>query len=55
MRQRTVLQHLSLIDWGQVNRLPISAGKLIVVESRCDARMRIQTNSPGLSAMRPRI
>lgn len=28
MRQRTVLQYLSLADWRMVDRLPVSAGEL---------------------------
>ncbi|WP_426525019.1 hypothetical protein [Bradyrhizobium sp. McL0615] len=28
MRQRTVLQYLSVADWKMVNRLPISAGQM---------------------------
>ena len=30
MRQRTILQHLSLDNWKRVDRLPIAAGELIV-------------------------
>ena len=28
MRQRTVLQHLSLADWRMIDRLPVSAGEM---------------------------
>ena len=28
MRQRSILQHLSLVDWELVNRLPVSAGEM---------------------------
>ena len=61
MRQRTVLQHLSLADWRKIDRLPVSAGEMTLsrllyhgwIECRGDQhRMAIRLTPAGLEAMR---
>ena len=64
MRQRTVLQHLSLADWRMVDRLPVSAGELLLsrlidhgwIECRGDKQHTEAKLTPaGLKAMRSPI
>jgi hypothetical protein len=64
MRQRTVLQHLSLAEWRMVDRLPISAGEMTLVrlldygwiESRGEKQhMAVRLTPAGLKAMRSPI
>ena len=64
MRQRTILQHLSLADWRMVDRLPISAGEITLsrllhhgwIESRGEQHhMAIRLTPAGLEAMRSPI
>jgi hypothetical protein len=64
MRQRTVLQHLSLADWRMVDRLPISAGEMTLsrllhhgwIESRGEKqRAAVRLTPAGLKAMRSPI
>jgi hypothetical protein len=61
MRQRTVLQHLSLADWRMANRLPVSAGEVTLsgllhhgwIESRGEKqRTAVRLTPAGLKAMR---
>jgi hypothetical protein len=61
MRQRTILQHLSLADWRMVDRLPISAGEITLsrllhhgwIECRGEQHhMAIRLTPAGLKAMR---
>jgi hypothetical protein len=64
MRQRTILQHLSLADWRMVNRLPVSAGEMTLsrllhhgwIESRGEKqRAAVRLTPAGLKAMRSPI
>ena len=64
MRQRTVLQHLSLADWRMVNRLPVSAGETTLsrllhhgwIESRGEKqRAAVRLTPAGLEALRSPI
>jgi len=64
MRQRTVLQHLSLADWKMVDRLPVSAGEMTLsrllhhgwIESRGEKqRTAVRLTPAGLAAMRSPI
>ena len=64
MRQRTVLQHLSLADWRMVDRLPVSAGEMTLsrllhqgwIESRGEKQHKAVKLTPaGLAAMRSPI
>lgn len=64
MRQRTVLQHLSLADWRMVDRLPVSAGEMTLsrlldygwIECRGEKPlMAVRLTSAGLKAMRSPI
>jgi len=58
MRQRTILQHLSLDNWKRVDRLPIAAGELIVsrllhhgwIECRGESHLW-KSDSPRLVSM----
>jgi len=61
MRQRTVLQHLSLAEWRVVDRLPVSVSELTLskllhhgwIESRGEGHhMAIRLTPAGLEAMR---
>ena len=61
MRQRTILQHLSLAEWRMVDRLPVSVSELTLskllhhgwIESRGEKRhMAIRLTPAGLEAMR---
>jgi hypothetical protein len=64
MRQRTVLQYLTVTDWRMVNRLPISAGEVTLgrllhhgwIESRGEKqRAAVRLTPAGLKAMRSPI
>ena len=64
MRQRTVLQHLSLTDWKKVDRLPVKASELTLsrllqhgwIESRGEKQHTAVGLTPaGLKAMRSPI
>ena len=64
MRQRTVLQYLTLADWRLVNRLPISAGEMTLsrlahqgwIEIRGEKQHTEARLTPaGLKAMRSPI
>ena len=64
MRQRTVLQHLSLADWRLAHRLPVSAGEVTLsrllhrgwIESRGEKqRTAVRLTPSGLKAMRSPI
>ena len=62
MRQRTVLQYLSLADWRMVDRLPVSAGEMSRlldqgwIESRGEKqRATVRLTPAGLTAMRSPI
>jgi len=64
MRQRTILQYLSLAEWRMVDRLPISAGEVTLIrllhhgwiESRGEQHhMAIRLTPAGLEAMRSLI
>jgi hypothetical protein len=64
MRQRTVLQYLSLTDWKMVNRLPIPAGEMTLsrlvhggwIEMRGEKRCtEVRLTPAGLKAMRSPI
>ena len=64
MRQRTILQYLSLDNWKRVDRLPIAAGELIVsrllhhgwIECRGEKPlMEIRLTPAGLNATRSPI
>ena len=64
MRQRTVLQHLSLADWRMVDRLPVSAGEMTLVrllecgwiETRGQKpKTEVRLTPAGLKAMRSPI
>jgi hypothetical protein len=61
MRQRTILQHLSLVDWKLVNRLPVSAGEMTLsrllhhgwIECRGEKQhTAVKLTPAGLKAMR---
>jgi hypothetical protein len=61
MRQRTVLQHLSLDDWKIASRLPVPAGELMLSRIRDYGWIEIQGEKQhaairltpaGLKAMR---
>ena len=64
MRQRTVLQHLSLADWRMIDRLPVSAGEMTLsrllqhgwIECRGEKRhAAVRLTPAGLKAMRSPI
>jgi len=64
MRQRTVLQYLTVTDWRMVNRLPVSAGEVTLSrlihhgwnESRGEKqRTAVRLTPGGLEAMRSPI
>jgi hypothetical protein len=64
MRQRTVLQHLSLADWRMVDRLPVKAGEMTLsrllhhgwIECRGEKQhMAVRLTPAGLKAMRSPI
>ena len=64
MRQRTILQHLSLAEWRVVDRLPVSVSELTLskllhhgwIESRGEGHhMAIRLTPAGLEAMRSPI
>jgi hypothetical protein len=64
MRQRTILQHLSLADWRMVDRLPVKAGELTLsrllqlgwIECRGEKQhAAIRLTPAGLKAMRSPI
>jgi hypothetical protein len=64
MRQRTVLQHLSLTDWRMVDRLPVKASELMLsrllhhgwIESRGEKQhTAIRLTPAGLRAMQSPI
>ena len=64
MRQRTVLQHLSLVDWRMVDRLPVSAGEMTLnrllhhgwIECRGEKKhAAVRLTPAGLKAMRSPI
>jgi len=64
MRQRTVLQHLSLADWRLADRLPVSAGEVTLsrllhhgwIESQGEKqRTAVRLTPAGLKAMRSPI
>jgi hypothetical protein len=64
MRQRTVLQYLTVADWRLVNRLPISAGEMTLsrlahqgwIEIRGDKQHTEARLTPaGLKALRSPI
>ena len=64
MRQRTVLQHLSLTDWKKVDRLPVKASELTLsrllqhgwIESRGEKQhTAVRLTPAGLKAMRSPI
>jgi hypothetical protein len=64
MRQRTVLQQLSLADWRMVDRLPVSAGEATLsrllhhgwIESRGEKhRATVRLTQAGLKAMQSPI
>jgi hypothetical protein len=64
MRQRTVLQYLSLTDWRMTNRLPVSAGEVTLsrllhhgwIESRGEKQgTAVRLTPAGLQAMRSPI
>jgi DNA-binding PadR family transcriptional regulator len=64
MRQRTILQHLSLADWRMVDRLPVSAGEVTLgrllhhgwIESRGEKqRAAVRLTPAGLEALRSPI
>src|SRR4029078_9517556 len=61
MRQRTILQHLSLAEWRMVDRLPVSVSELTLskllhhgwIESQGEGHhMAIRLTPAGLEAMR---
>ena len=61
MRQRTVLQHLSLAEWRMVDRLPVSVSESTLskllnhgwIESRGEGHhVEIRLTPAGLEAMR---
>ena len=43
MRQRTILQHLSLVDWKLVNRLPVSAGEMTLTRLLVGSSAEVKT------------
>jgi hypothetical protein len=64
MRQRTVLQYLSLADWKKVDRLPVKAGELTLsrllqhgwIECRGEKQhTAVRLTPAGLKAMRSPI
>ena len=64
MRQRTVLQYLSVTDWKMVNRLPISAGEMTLgrlvhqgwIEMRgVERHTEVRLTPAGLTVMRSPI
>ena len=64
MRQRTVLQHLSLAEWKMVDRLPVSVSELTLgkllhhgwIESRGEKQgTAVRLTPAGLQAMRSPI
>ena len=64
VRQRTILQHLSLADWRMVNRLPVSAGEMTLsrllqygwIECRGEKQhTAVRLTPAGLEAMRSAI
>ena len=64
MRQRMVLQHLSLADWRMADRLPVSAGEMTLsrllhhgwIESRSEKqRATVRLTPAGLKALRSPI
>ena len=64
MRQRMVLQHLSLADWRMADRLPVSAGEMTLsrlldhgwIESRGEKqRAAVRLTPAGLKALRSPI
>ena len=64
MRQRTVLQYLSLADWRMVDRLPVSAGEFTLsrlidhgwIECRGEKpKTEAKLTPAGHKAMRSRI
>ena len=64
MRQRTVLQYLSLTDWRMISRLPIAPGEMTLsrlihqgwIEMRGERKQaEIRLTQAGREAMRKRI
>ena len=64
MRQRTVLQYLSITDWRMVNRLPVAPGEMTLsrlihqgwIEMRGEHKqVEIRLTPAGREAMRKRI
>ncbi len=64
MRQRTVLQHLSLAEWRKIDRLPVSAGEMTMsrlldhgwIECRGEKQFTAVRLTPaGLKAMKSTI